>query len=110
MVALVKATIATVVMFLGVASSFDANACSCGDEKCSGGKVQRCMAGGGGSCTWYPTNQVCHRDDSQATYQRAISHLFLTNIKTTSESTIRNRNDIHSPLSFQKQGSDEITN
>lgn len=33
--------------------------CQCGEEFCIGGRVWRCMAGGGGSCTWYPTNQIC---------------------------------------------------
>lgn len=33
--------------------------CNCGDEKCVSGKKWRCMAGGGGSCVWYPTNEVC---------------------------------------------------
>jgi hypothetical protein len=33
--------------------------CSCGQEQCRGGWVWRCMAGGGGQCVWYRTNEVC---------------------------------------------------
>lgn len=33
--------------------------CNCGDEKCINGWVYRCMAGGGGSCIWFETNEVC---------------------------------------------------
>lgn len=33
--------------------------CSCGDEVCVGGFKRRCMAGGGGVCAWYLTNEVC---------------------------------------------------
>jgi hypothetical protein len=33
--------------------------CNCGDESCEGGWVWRCMAGGGGECEWYATNEVC---------------------------------------------------
>lgn len=33
--------------------------CSCGDEVCVGGFKRRCMAGGGGVCVWFLTNEVC---------------------------------------------------
>lgn len=35
------------------------NECECGEEVCVEGWVWRCMAGGGGECVWYPTNEVC---------------------------------------------------
>lgn len=43
--------------------AYTAMACNCGDEKCIAGRVQRCMAGGGGKCVWYPTNEVCLQDE-----------------------------------------------
>jgi hypothetical protein len=33
--------------------------CNCGAEQCIGGWRYRCMAGGGGGCVWYRTNEVC---------------------------------------------------
>ena len=33
--------------------------CTCRDEVCVGGFRRRCMAGGGGVCVWYLTNEVC---------------------------------------------------
>ena len=33
--------------------------CTCGDEVCVGGFKRRCMAGGGGVCVWFLTNEVC---------------------------------------------------
>ena len=33
--------------------------CTCGEEVCVGGFKRRCMAGGGGVCAWYLTNEVC---------------------------------------------------
>jgi hypothetical protein len=33
--------------------------CACGDEVCEGGFKRRCMAGGGGVCVWFLTNEVC---------------------------------------------------
>jgi len=33
--------------------------CTCGDEVCVGGFKRRCMAGGGGACAWFVTNEAC---------------------------------------------------
>src|SRR5215216_4630089 len=33
--------------------------CTCGNEVCVGGFKRRCMAGGGGVCVWFLTNEVC---------------------------------------------------
>lgn len=33
--------------------------CSCGQYKCIGNRVYKCMAAGDGSCHWYGTNEDC---------------------------------------------------
>ena len=42
-----------------VAAANQARNCNCGAETCVSGWVWRCMAGGGGQCVWYRTNEVC---------------------------------------------------
>ena len=37
----------------------DPCACTCGDEFCDDGLLQRCMSSSGDKCCWVPTNEVC---------------------------------------------------
>lgn len=63
-------------------------ACECGEEKCVGGWVQRCMAGGGGSCTWYPTNEVCNSDGYQSSRLKTTA---TTEVTAENQSKISNQ-------------------